>query len=252
MNHGVFDELRCGHSRAVWGSMRLTKGALFTSSSRPCGLSGAARGLPDNAFYPVVAAAMAMSTLESVRAIAASGPRGIVCGVSKLRRKQLVLVRIPSSRFHGRGASTAVSPALHPLNPKPSPVDRSRTSRQLRAASVSDGAEIEHSAAESVASKVAGKSRGEIFLERAMGPHDSTSSSGADEVASKSKKERKQTREKVAAFVARRDEPCCYGCGAALQSSAPEAPGFLPLATFEVVCSSLVVRLVFRSRRCCA
>ena len=92
-----------------------------------------------------------------------------------------------------------------------------------------------------------GKSRGEIFLERALGVQDSASSRGAQvlpdpTVKAKAKKERKQKREKLAAFVARRDEPCCYGCGAVLQSSDAEAPGFLPLATFEVVCFSVVVR----------
>lgn len=89
---------------------------------------------------------------------------------------------------------------------------------------------------------VTGKSRGEIFLERARATtvNDSSSTGRAQpvlpEVARVARKERKQKREKLAAFVARRDEPCCYGCGAVLQSSAAEAPGFLPLATFEVVC----------------
>jgi hypothetical protein len=94
---------------------------------------------------------------------------------------------------------------------------------------------------ESVASKVTGKTRGEIFLERALAANDAASLRGAEvSVKATAKKERKQKREKVAAFVARRDEPCCYGCGAVLQSSDVEAPGFLPLATFEVVGRSFV------------
>jgi len=99
---------------------------------------------------------------------------------------------------------------------------------------------------ENSGSKVTGKSRGEIFLERALGTHDSNSTGRAQvlpEVTRNVRKERKQKREKLAVFVARRDEPCCYGCGAVLQSSAAEAPGFLPLATFEVVFSSIIVQL---------
>lgn len=196
--------------------------------------------------------AMSISTLVPVHGIVASGPPGLVCAASKLGRRQLFLVRIPSFRLYGRGARITVCPALKPLNPEPSLVDTSRTSSKLITASLSDGDEVENSAIENVASKVAGKSRGEIFLERAMGAHDSTASRGGQEVVFKAKKERKQKREKLAAFVARRDEPCCYGCGAVLQSSAPEAPGFLPLATFEVVCSSIVLRLVLNLRMCCA
>lgn len=88
--------------------------------------------------------------------------------------------------------------------------------------------------------KVTGKSRGEIFLERALGTStDSNSTARAQvlpEVTRNARKERKQKKEKLAAFVTRRDEPCCYGCGAILQCSVPEAPGFLSLSTFEVVC----------------
>lgn len=102
-------------------------------------------------------------------------------------------------------------------------------------ASLREGDEVENSVMESVASKVTGKTRGEIFLERALAANDAASLRGAEvSVKTTAKKERKQKREKVAAFVARRDEPCCYGCGAVLQSSDVEAPGFLPLATFEV------------------
>lgn len=119
-------------------------------------------------------------------------------------------------------------------------VDTSRASSKQRRASLREGDEVEDSGIENVASKVTGKSRGEIFLERAMVAHDSASSRGAEVIVAK--KERKKKREKLAAFVARRDEPCCYGCGAVLQSSDAEAPGFLPLATFEVVRFNLFVR----------
>ncbi|KAG0562303.1 hypothetical protein KC19_9G135400 [Ceratodon purpureus] len=105
------------------------------------------------------------------------------------------------------------------------------SSKQVRAA-LREGGEVEDSGIDDVESKVTGKSRGEIFLERAMLAHESAPSRGAEVVVAK--KERKKKREKLASFVARRDEPCCYGCGAVLQSSDVEAPGFLPLATFEV------------------
>lgn len=110
--------------------------------------------------------------------------------------------------------------------------------------SLIEGEEDENSGSGDVGSKVTGKSRGEIFLERAMRTHDFSRAQVLPEVTRNVKKERKQKREKLAAFVARRDEPCCYGCGAVLQSSAAEAPGFLPLATFEVVYFGSIVHFL--------
>uniref|UniRef100_A0A7I4E6M4 CP-type G domain-containing protein n=1 Tax=Physcomitrium patens TaxID=3218 RepID=A0A7I4E6M4_PHYPA len=136
-------------------------------------------------------------------------------------------------------------------NSLPTPVERNsrpsprRSSNQRLAASygagkgdsISEEDEGGNSFTVNAASNVTGKSRGEIFLERALGARDLITS-GETEVARelvvKSKKERKKKREKLAAFVSRRDEPCCYGCGAVLQSSTAEAPGFLSLDIFEV------------------
>lgn len=86
-----------------------------------------------------------------------------------------------------------------------------------------------------VASKISGKSRGEIFLERAMVARTPVTREAAS-AAFNARKERAKKREKMSAVVQRRDTPCCYGCGALLQSAASDAPGFVPLATYELVC----------------
>ena len=86
-----------------------------------------------------------------------------------------------------------------------------------------------------VASKISGKSRGEIFLERAMVARTPVTREAAS-AAFSARKERAKKREKMSVVVQRRDAPCCYGCGALLQSAADDAPGFVPLATYELVC----------------
>ncbi len=80
--------------------------------------------------------------------------------------------------------------------------------------------------------KVTGKTRGEIFLERSkemLEVHSERSSARAI----KTMERRIRKTEKGA--VAKRTEPCCYGCGTILQTSAVEAPGYVPIDTFEVV-----------------
>ncbi len=80
--------------------------------------------------------------------------------------------------------------------------------------------------------KVTGKTRGEIFLERSremLEVHSERSSARAI----KTKERRIRKTEKNA--VAKHTEPCCYGCGTILQTSAVEAPGYVPIDTFEVV-----------------
>ncbi|CAM6008226.1 unnamed protein product [Sphagnum balticum] len=79
--------------------------------------------------------------------------------------------------------------------------------------------------------KVTGKTRGEIFLERSkqmLQVHSERSSARAI----KTTERRIRKAEKGA--VAKRTEPCCYGCGTVLQTSAVEAPGYVPIDTFEV------------------
>lgn len=85
-----------------------------------------------------------------------------------------------------------------------------------------------------VASQISGKSRGEIFLERAMVARTPVTREAAS-AAFNARKERAKKREKMSVVVQRRDAPCCYGCGALLQSAANDAPGFVPLATYELV-----------------
>lgn len=86
-----------------------------------------------------------------------------------------------------------------------------------------------------VDSQISGKSRGEIFLERAMVARTPVTREAAS-AAFNARKERAKKREKMSVVVQRRDAPCCYGCGALLQSAANDAPGFVPLATYELVC----------------
>lgn len=80
--------------------------------------------------------------------------------------------------------------------------------------------------------KVTGKTRGEIFLERSkemLEVHSERSSARAIKTMER------RIRKTEKGLVAKRTEPCCYGCGTILQTSAVEAPGYVPIDTFEVV-----------------
>ncbi|MCO5582765.1 hypothetical protein L7F22_036664 [Adiantum nelumboides] len=74
------------------------------------------------------------------------------------------------------------------------------------------------------------KSRGELFLENELKRtirHGKSSSSTMATAASKKIKKKKKE------IVANTD-PSCYGCGAALQTHEAEAPGYVPLDTYEL------------------
>lgn len=67
------------------------------------------------------------------------------------------------------------------------------------------------------------KSRGQIFLERALAKPDSTRSN----VKEKGKKKKKKGREMSM-------EPVCYGCGAPLQTVEVDGPGYVTAETYEL------------------
>lgn len=141
----------------------------------------------------------------------------------------------------GVEARASIAPSLKDLRvesyrPIPRPTDEKISPSNLGRESSSGDSEGRESESDA-GSKVTGKTRGEIFLERALEARVQVSGE-APSAAFKAKKERARNKEKLAVAVARRSEPCCYGCGAVLQFSESEAPGFLPLDTFELVMSA--------------
>eukprot|EP01018_Ginkgo_biloba_P025627 Gb_32101 [translate_table: standard] len=72
----------------------------------------------------------------------------------------------------------------------------------------------------SVGTPAGSKSRGKVFLERALATRDS--------IPSNAKKKKKKSGQ------ARQMEPGCYGCGAPLQTVEVDAPGYLTPETYEL------------------
>jgi hypothetical protein len=79
------------------------------------------------------------------------------------------------------------------------------------------------------------KSRGELFIEKALSGRRRSEGSGS---RPPSKKERKEQREDYMTLYKRQGtgKAGCYGCGATLQTEEEEAPGYVPLDLYETVC----------------
>ncbi|KAH9312666.1 hypothetical protein KI387_027701 [Taxus chinensis] len=69
------------------------------------------------------------------------------------------------------------------------------------------------------------RSRGDIFLERALVRRDSA-------WAGEKKEKKKEKRTKIKKVVS--TEPCCYGCGAPMQTVEVDGPGYLTPETYEL------------------
>eukprot|EP00250_Pteridium_aquilinum_P010516 c19443_g1_i1 orf=108-1952(+) len=79
------------------------------------------------------------------------------------------------------------------------------------------------------------KSRGEIFLERALSKRrTSNDKPPLTTLAPDKKKSKKKKKRDIVPLSKLNTEPGCYGCGAALQTHEREAPGYVPLDTYEV------------------
>ena len=91
------------------------------------------------------------------------------------------------------------------------------------------------------------KSRGELFIEKTLSERKNNSSRISSRV-----KDKKEKKDDYMALSKRRGTAVvgCYGCGATLQTEEEEAPGYVPLDLYEMVCTCYRLGLVFFFRVC--
>ena len=85
-------------------------------------------------------------------------------------------------------------------------------------------------------SGAAAPTRGDLFLQT---HHSSTASSAVLAEIKKNKKKEKKNLDKAAKLPSSIG-PSCYGCGAPLQKSEPDAPGYIEPETYNLVSYSVV------------
>ena len=114
-------------------------------------------------------------------------------------------------------------PRLSPSHRMPSVVGSSETEKLSASVATTDQSSF-----------LVKKSRGELFIEKALSERKNNSSRTGSRV-----KDKKEKKEDYMALSKRRGTAVvgCYGCGATLQTEEEEAPGYVPLDLYEMVCT---------------